>query len=144
MKIYESKLAQLSGHIFWAFCLYTIIAIILGILFKLMVHAEDGTLSTFCGVIAVWLGHVYRFRKMYYKINDDTLVQYDFQSRTIFIDQIVSVCVLERMKWISFHTPYNIVIETIDKEKYYMAPKDAESMAEILIKENPEIKVIQK
>lgn len=80
---------------------------------------------------------------MSYKINDDALVQYDFQSRTIHIDEIVSVRVLRHTRWISFHTPYNMIIETMDKQKYFIAPQEYKLLADILKKENPEIEVIQ-
>ena len=143
MKVYQCKLAQLSGHVFWAFCLYAIIAVVIDILFHLMTHAEDYTHTTFAIIFALWLGQIIRFRKMKYKINDDTLVQYDFQSRTIFIDQIVSVHVLDRMKWVSLHTPYNIVIKTTDNQKYFMAPQNVDLLAEILKKENPDIQFTQ-
>lgn len=78
---------------------------------------------------------------MTYKINDETLIQHDFQFRTIFIDNIIEVRVLNKIKWISFHIPYNIVIQTVDKEKYYMAPKDVESMIQLLKEENPNIQI---
>ncbi len=78
---------------------------------------------------------------MTYKIYDETLIQHDFQFRTIFIDNIIEVRVLNKIKWISFHTPYNIVIQTVDKEKYYMAPKDVESMIQLLKEENPNIQI---
>lgn len=142
MKIYESNLAQLSGHIFWTFCLYAVVALLMWYLLYLTGNL-DCSLYTFLIIVITWLGQSRRFHKMCYRINDDTLVQYDFHTRTLFIDQIVSICILERMKWISFHTPYNIVIQTKNKEKYFMAPQNAEHVAEILKKINPQIKVIQ-
>lgn len=93
-------------------------------------------------IIALWLGQSWRFRKMCYKVNDDVLVQYDFHTRTILIDQIVSIRVLDKMKWISFHTPYNMVIETMDNNKYYIAPEDVQLLVDTLKKENPEINII--
>lgn len=143
MKRYESRLSQLPGHIIWTFCFYALCAIITGFLF----YITGGTKfawSTFCIIIAMWLGQSWRFRKMCYKINEDAFIQYDFQSRTIFIDQIVSVRVLKRMRWISFHTPYNMIIETIDKQKYFVAPQNRQQLADIFKQENPDIQVIQK
>ena len=143
MKIYESKLAQVPGHMFWTFCLYLIAGLILQGLFYLTTHAEDCTHTTFFIVIFLWLGQSWRFKKMRYKINEDTLIQYDFQYRTILIEQIEKVHVLERMKWISIHTPYNMVIETIDKQKYFIAPAQADLLAATLKKENPTIQFTQ-
>ena len=109
------------------------------ILFHLMTHAENATSATFAIIIFMWLGQSWRFKKMHYKIIDDTLVQYDFQYRTILINQIVSIRVLDGMKWVSIHTPYNIVIETMDNRKYYLAPEKAKLLAETLKKENADI-----
>ena len=141
MKIYESKLTQVPGHILWTFCFYALIAIFTEILFYVTGGARY-TWSTFIIIIVMWLGQSWRFRKMVYKVNDDALVQYDFQYRTIHIDQIVTVRALKRTRWISFHTPYNMVIETMDKQKYFIAPKENKLLMEILKKENPMIKVI--
>ena len=142
MKIYESKLANVSGHLIWTFCFYAIIAIFLLGLFFVTSHDEDHTLTTFLIVVAMWLGQGLRFHKMCYKVNDDALVQYDFHSRTILIDQIVSIRVLDKMKWVSFHTPYNMVIETIDRHKYFIAPKEVELLVKILKKENEKILIL--
>lgn len=144
MKIYESKLAQLPGHILWTFCLYAIIGVIVAGLFFLFAQETDSTnLTTFVIIGVLWLGQSWRFRKMCYKINEDVLVQYDFQSRTILIEQIVSVKVLDKIKWVSCHTPYNMVIETMDKNKYFIAPEEALLLAATLKKENPNIQVIR-
>ena len=142
MKIYESKLAQIPGHLVWTFCFYAVIALVLEGLFYITAHAEDCTHTTFLIVIAMWLGQGWRFRKMRYKVNDDVLVQYDFQSRSIHIEQIVLVRVLEKMRWVSFHTPYNMVIETIDKNRYFIAPQDVQSLVDILKEVNPKIEFI--
>ena len=142
MKIYESKLAQLPGHILWTFCLYLICGAIIEFFFLLTTQIEDYKPTTFMVIIALWLGQSWRFRKMCYKVNDDVLVQYDFHTRTILIDQIVSIRVLDKMKWISFHIPYNMVIETMDNNKYYIAPQDVPSLVDTLKKENPEINII--
>lgn len=143
MKIYESKLAQISGHIIWTFCFYLLVAAIMEGLFFLTTHDEDYMPTTFAIIVAMWIGQVYRFSKMRYKINEDAFVQYDFQSRTIFIDQIVSVRILKGMKWISFHTPYNMVIETMDRQRFYIAPQDVSSLTDILKNENPEITFVK-
>ena len=138
MKIYDSKLAQKSGHILWCFSLYAIIAIVFEITFYLT-NVTTNTVSTFSIIVCMAFGQAWRFHKMHYKIADNALIQYDFHYRTIFIEQIVTVRVLKEMKWISFHSPYNIIIETMDKEKYYMAPDDIETMVQILRTENPSI-----
>ncbi len=142
MKIYESKLAQIPGHICWTFCFYLLIALFMGFLFYVTGGTEFGW-STFSIIAAMWLGQSWRFRRMVYKVNDDALVQYDFQSRTIHINEIVSVRVLKRTCWFSFHTPYNMVIQTMDKQKYFIAPKEYHQLAEILKKENPEIEFVE-
>lgn len=139
MKIYESKLAQIPGHLVWTFCFYAVIALVLEGLFYITAHAEDCTHTTFLIVIAMWLGQGWRFRKMRYKVLDDVLVQYDFQSRTILIDQIVSVRVLDKMKWVSIHTPYNMVIETMDNRRYFIAPKEVQLLVNTLKEINPKI-----
>ena len=140
MKIYDSNIAQKSGHILWCFCLYAII----GIIFKLTFYLTDATLNTiptFVIIASLALGQAWRLHKMHYRIAENALIQYDFHYRTLFIEQIVEIHVLKKMRWISFHSPYNIVIETMDKEKYYMAPEDVETMVDILKKENPDILV---
>ena len=139
MKIYESKLAHIPGHILWTFCFYLLCGIIIETLFLLTTQVEDYKLTTFIIVAALWLGQSWRFHKMRYKVNDDVLVQYDFQTRSIHLEQIYSIRVLNKMKWISFHTPYNMVIETIDKNRYFIAPQDVQLLVDILKKENPEI-----
>ena len=142
MKIYESKLAHVPGHLVWTFCLYAIIALVLEGLFYITAHAEECTHTTFLIVVFMWLGQGLRFRKMRYKVNDDVLVQYDFQSRTILIDQIISVRVLEKTRWISIHTPYNMVIKTMDNRMYFIAPKEAQLLADTLKEINPKIEFI--
>ena len=142
MKIYESKLAQVPQQIFWCFCLYALIAAILGIIFHLL-NNTTSTWSTFLIVIGLCLGQSRRFQKMHYKINEGTLIQYDFSYRTILVEQIVSVRILKKMTWISFHSPYNIVIETMDREKHFMAPQENKLLAEFLKKENPHIQIIE-
>lgn len=139
MKIYESKLAQVPGHIAWTFFLYAIIGIVIEGLFMITTPVEDNTPTTFIIIVVLWLGQSWRFRKMHYKVNDDVLVQYDFHTRAIQIEQIVSIRVLDKIKWVSFHTPYNMVIETIDNNKYFIAPEDVQLLADTLKKENPEI-----
>ena len=79
---------------------------------------------------------------MYYKVNEDAFVQYDFHSRTILIEQIVTVHVLKSMRWVSWHTPYNMVITTIDNQKYFIAPKETQMLTEVLKKENSEIEFV--
>ena len=142
MKKYESKLANIPGHMVWTFCFYAVIALTFLGLFYVTAHDEDHTLTTFLLVAVMWLAQGWRFRKMCYKVNDDALVQYDFQSRTIFIDQIISVRVLDKMKWVSIHTPYNMVIETVGHHKYFIAPQKTELLVEILKKENKEIQFL--
>ena len=141
MKIYESKLAQIPGHILWTFCLYALIAIGTMVLFYLTNDTKCAW-STFCIIIAMWLGQSWRFSKMYYKVNEDAFVQYDFHSRTILIEQIVTVHVLKSMRWVSWHTPYNMVITTIDNQKYFIAPKETQMLTEVLKKENSEIEFV--
>ena len=142
MKIYESKLAQIPGHILWTCCLYLLIAALLSVMFYLFKGADD-VWMTFLIVLGLCLGQSRRFFKMRYKLCEDALVQYDFQSRTIHVHQIVSVRLLRRMKWVSIHTPYNMVIETIDRQKYFIAPEDVESLVDVLKSEEPSIKVIR-
>lgn len=142
MKKYESKLAQFPKHCIWCICLYTLLGLMLWGFFYLA-GTTEGTTASFIAVLAIAIGQCFRFHKMCYKINDDVLIQFDFQFRTIFIEQIYNVRVLKDINWVSLHVPYNIIIETIDKEKYYLAPKDVEQMVLILKEQNPSIKIIR-
>lgn len=142
MKCYESRLAQVPGHILWTFCFYVLIAVLVALLFRLF-SGSDNVSTTFLIIVAMWIGQSWRFHKMRYKINEQTLVQYDFQYRTIQIEQIVSVRVLPHIRWVSFHTPYNIVIATVDGQKYFIAPEKRDLLVEMLKKENPDIEIIK-